>query len=443
MSRPKSKPTSKSNSQQLKLPKASDTYLRRCQEVFGEFKDEDFYSNKVQHIYFYGTVDQNEVQKLREAMASANSTKNANANANATGTIVNTKPKPIVIHVHNPGGDAYLGISLANWLRESKLPVAVVVDGYACSAATPLLVSAPYRVMHSQSFVMIHEGSVQYADGKSLSFGDLKYEDTVVDMLVSNYQKIYVQNTKIPIESLKDLLTRDKFLDASTCNKWGIIDRVINIEKKKSAHAWDDYYKRNPELSLQTDPLLWKSNFNHIYLYNNGAHTSNSSTRIQNTMKILMPLQAVLETPLEVKIPKPIVLHSNMYTFPDNASLYDIAAIMIRISLSAVPIIGIIDSDIELLKALPCIMSYKRYMYRNTSMMIQLVYHHRNHGTYYHDLKENTEMLRNTIRHILIQYTKMPPDIMNSLFEKRMLLTAEQCKQYGLIDEIIDPYTRR
>lgn len=420
-----------------------DDYVIKCREVFSKLKDHEFFGDKVQHIYFYGEVDQDSVQKLREDIVEANKTPQANADNG-----VKTVSKPIVIHIHNPGGDAYLGLTLPNWLRESRLPIAVMVDGYACSATTPLLVSAPYRVMHSHAFVMIHEGSMVFPSPVAIKFADFNFlNDSVTNVLEKHYLAAYKENTDIPEDVLKDLLTRDKFIDSAMCKEWNVVDRVIEINRDHTQKHWLQYYENHPDMVQKIDPLLWKINYNHIYLYNNStpeiALDKSNISRIMDLKKVITPLQRVLETSVNVRTPKPVVLHSNMYMFPDKANLYDMAAVMIRIALSRVPIISIIDTNIELLTALPCIMCHKRYMYKNTNMIVQLVFHHSNHGIYYHDMKENTEMMRSTIRRILEQNTRLPKAILDNLFEKRMIFSAEQCKSYGIIDEIIEPLKRR
>jgi ATP-dependent Clp protease, protease subunit len=428
----------------VKTTSKVDSYVRRCQKIFDGFNDEDFYSDKVQHIYFYGGVDQTSVQELRNDIVKANDGMNTVMNTNVNA--VKTKHKPIVIHIHNMGGDAYLGISLANWLRESRVPVAVVVDGYACSAATPLLVSAPYRVMHNQAFVMIHEGAVVFPFGSHYKDGDLNFMTSIFnDSIIKSYRQVYEENTSIPKDVLEDLLSRDLFLSASQCKEYSIIDRVIKIRKRDTYARWDQYYKNNPELAVRQEQLLWKTNFNHVYLYNNDSESMFKASHMSTSdlMKLIHPLQKLLEASHKV-IPKPLVIHSNMYILPSGSRFFDVSAILVRIAMSPTPILSIIDSDIELLQALPCIICGRRYMYSNTHLLIQLVYHHRSHSPsyYYHDIQDNTQLMRNVLLQLLRQFTKLPEDMLGTLFEKRVMLTAKQCLEYGIVDELIEPMSR-
>jgi ATP-dependent protease ClpP protease subunit len=106
-------------------------------------------------------------------------------------------------------------------------------------------------------------------------------------------------------------------------------------------------------------------------------------------------------------------------------------------------VIGVIDSDIDLLQALPCLLAHKRYMYSNTAMYITLQHYHQGRQVYYHDIKANTDMLRQALKVLIKEYApRFPLDKLERLFEDRMRLTAEECKAYGLVDEIIEPFMR-
>lgn len=122
-------------------------------EFFDTLEDREFYGPRVQHVYFYSEVDDMTVKHFQEQLQFCQKSISSMG--------VEERPKPIVIHLNSPGGASDYGITMMNILREIRVPFAVIVDGYACSAATPMLVAAPYRVMNEGSLVLIHEGSMQ------------------------------------------------------------------------------------------------------------------------------------------------------------------------------------------------------------------------------------------------------------------------------------------
>lgn len=418
-----------------------ETYITRSKRVFETWADEDFFGPKAQHIYFYGDVDEASVQKLRSNLHKAAQQIVGNANGgNAALSKLISKPKPIVLHVHSPGGNADLGLTMVNLLRELSIPIAVVVDGYACSAVTPMLVSAPYRVMHDLSFFLIHEGSVMLSN--VLKVGDARYAiNNYMSSIDQEYMNIYINNTTIPRHELEDLFTRDKFIDAQTCLQYKAVDRILTIDKETCMKRWLQYFRDHPDINTNADPMYWHNTYNHIFNYD-ALNAAASPTTKANLTYMIKPLQKIMED-TSYNIPKPIVFHVNQSIYGTTTTWFDTASLIIRMNLVKVPVIGVIDSNVDLIQAIPCIMAFKRYMYKNTYMHVRLEYYHlKMNSVYYHDIKSNTELLRKSVVEILRKYAKMPPKLLEHLFDNRQMLSAEECKRYGLIDEIIDPINR-
>ena len=407
--------------------KNASKYIKKCQETFQTFTDSDFYGPLCKHVYFYGHVSQETVTKFREEIT----------NAITFSTNVKVKTKPIVIHLHSPGGDAHLGLALSNIISEISIPLAVIVDGYACSAITPLLISSCYRVMHSQSYVMIHEGSLTYDETTSIKFGDMKFDSHLIDLLTNNYKKLYEANSKIPPNILMDLLNRDKFLGSRECLKYALVDRVINIDFAKSRHQLHKI--ENIDISDITLNHLIIKEFNELPQVNNRQ-------KIYLTFeKNVQEFQKILET----KDAKSLVLHAS---FPDQSSVFDVATFLVRTALSNVHVIGVIDSSIDIVGALPIFMAHTRFMFSNTIIRFNVGLRGANSKSselrknYYKDIKENTDLLHGTLMRFLKIHSspKMTNKIIQELFNEgqRQVLTAEQCKQYGLVDFVIQPLQR-
>lgn len=436
--------------------RSKSSYITTCRKFFGKWKDEDFYGPKAKHVYFYGPVDQANVHALRTALAEArkdkmsNSNVKSNSNLKSNSTAVSAKntksvvQKPLCIHLHSPGGDAELGIALLNFLREIKVPVAVIIDGYACSAITPMLIAAPYRVMHRFNFCMIHEGSTIFHAGDRMKESEHMFlVNQYMQKLVGEYYRIYKEHTKLPEAMLRDMLQRDLFMDASTCAKYRVVDRVLKLARRSVQTTWKAWDKRLNTNSVR-DPRKWMDDYTHIFNYKNAIEhanansNSNNSNNVHPMLSIVRPLQDALEA-RETAPQAPIVLHTNLYLTPRTFMWFDAATLMPRINLSQVPVIGVIDSNIDILQAIPVIMSHQRLMYENTYVSVRLVFDHRHLPTwYYHDIKSNTESLRRILISLLREYTKFPAALLKTLFDKHIILSAADCKKYGLVDHIIE-----
>lgn len=360
------------------------SYQKMCHKVFSTFKDSDFFSDKAQHIFFHDYVSAEPVEKLRNDIHNA---------CKLSIETVYVKPKPVVIHVHSPGGDGFLGVSLINWLKEYSVPVCVMVDGFACSAITPFLVSAPYRVMHNLAFVLIHEGSIMPSPFKSMKESEFRFTGRVMDVLTNTYRDVYLQHTKIPPKVLDDMLSRDMFINYKQCLKYRVVDRVLFINQKVVQQNLATYTAAYGDLGISKNPKQWKHyKFNHLFLYANGKtwlkkfHESLNKFTIDVTNK--------------GGIPRPVVLHFNSYVFSDKASFFDIITVMARIALSSVPIVSIVDSNIELVSFLPFLFSHYKFTHNNVQVICDLAEFNLN-TKYHHDTISNTQAVFAVIQQLL------------------------------------------
>lgn len=407
----------------VKVPKspAYDSYSEACKATFGPFQDSDFYSSKAQHILFYTDVTKASAQSLRTELYAAAASK-----------------QPIVLHLNSRGGDGFLGIMFANILREIPVPLACAVDGRACSAITPILVAAPYRVMNPYALVMIHEGSF-VAQMLWVRDSELKYRTELTLRLSEQYRRVYKKFTKIPDNMLDDMLHRDQYMDDKTCLKHGVVDRVIKFDRAAMRRVFESYVKSDKKASEREscDVLSVRkwSKCNHIYAYNNdGSFVVTQGRRLLNSVAYLAePLQEYAEGP------RAVIVHYNMYMLPRQVMTADVLPLVVRICMSKVPVVGIIDTGIDLIHAIPCIVSHQRYMYENIDLEISLVQDHLRQSvtSYYKDIQINVDLMRDQVLGILKTWTRLPPSVLKSLYTKRMVLSAAQCKEYGIVDHVL------
>ena len=408
----------------LDLEASLRKYYDECQKVFGAFKDEDFYGPKAQHIFFYGDVEGEDVQELRKALQDAS--ENKASLTKGGGKIKHRKQsaKPVVLHIHSRGGLAVYGLTMANFISQVQVPLAVVVDGYACSAATCILVAAPYRVMHDASYLLIHEISTEVRWGRQTN---ANFSVHRTHNIADQYKALYKSNTVLSDKDLNDLLSRDKMFGAKDCMKAGIVDRVIEMRRQDNQVKGDVTFG---ELR----------NMAQIYAYDGKLvnKTFNGDIDIDAKRREMLKLVKQIQDAALGKAPKPIVLHGSM-NFAYDWSVFDIGSLMIRVHTMPAPVYSIIDSSVDLVQALPCIMAQKRFMYANMTMTVRL--HFELKGLfkydYYDDIVHNTGLVRTTIIDILRKHAKFPKHMLDNMFNERLLLSAEDCLKYGLIDEII------
>ncbi len=107
---------------------------------------------------------------------------------------------------------------------------------------------------------------------------------------------------------------------------------------------------------------------------------------------------------------------------------------------SKLPIYTYIEGFVASAATLLSIAGTKRYMTKNSFLLIHQL-RHMHWGTYTHaELKDelkNSEALMKALTRIYRESTKLPEDILLELMSKNLYFNAEECLKYGIVDEII------
>ena len=135
-----------------------------------------------------------------------------------------------------------------------------------------------------------------------------------------------------------------------------------------------------------------------------------------------------------VSEPSPIKLHINSY----GGSVFAGLAAVDYIKKSPVPIETIIDGCAASAATLMSVVGAHRSMNRNACMLVhQLSGHMWGKFQEMQDDMQNSEMLMKKIKNIYREHTRIPEDKMDEILKHDIWWDAEQCLEYGLIDEIV------
>jgi len=168
-------------------------------------------------IYFYSEVTRAKNLALNKSLVSIGNT------LYNRGQSLQMNPGRIYLHINSFGGSVFAGLSSADYILNSKVPVTTVIDGCAASAATIMSVCGHHRMMHRHAFMLIH----QISSGMWGKFEDMKDDMKNSELLMNTIIKIYEERTRIPRNELKDILKRDLWWDANTCLEYGLVDEII------------------------------------------------------------------------------------------------------------------------------------------------------------------------------------------------------------------------
>ena len=380
-------------------------------EFWDSLEDHEFFGDRVTHLYFYEVVNDMSVQQVRSSILEAcKSVRSPDG--------VWRSPKPVLIHVNSPGGSMFS----ENWLfalfNQVQVPICVMVDGMSASAATALSVMAPYRVAASTfALTLIHD----YAGFTYGTREDMLATTDHFERARQRYRNMYLRHTRIKPEELERLLRRDIWLDADTCKRYGIYDRVL-FEKASSRRA-----SRLPF----AEAAFIKRNWNTLYL------KCNVSTPIQ--------IDAILAEGRSSEV-KPIVLVS-----PGEAECEDIyssLAIIPRLlacrAAGSPPVYGIVDNELSWWQLLPILFCSRRYMYETAALRSDMAYF-KEWGRRLADIVHNTDVLRKILHRAVVEnngsksggHSGSIPRLLVDLFDRTTYVDASRCRHLGLVDQVV------
>ncbi len=176
-------------------------------------------------IYFLDAID-DETQLILQVML-----KQAQAEFlgdHVQDILTQTLSDTVTIHLNSPGGYAYCGLALYDFIKQMQVPVTCVVEGSCASAATLILLACEERHMLDNSVFLMHQCSWG-------AWGENRYMQDEAEnsrKLMSRLRKIYLDETEIGKEYtdpkeresyIQAILEHDRYFSKEECEKLGIL----------------------------------------------------------------------------------------------------------------------------------------------------------------------------------------------------------------------------
>ena len=168
-------------------------------------------------IYYYAGVNRESAAELNKKIGELES------KSLTLGHNLDKEPPTLKLLINSGGGSITAGISSMDTILRSKVPIHTYVDGFAASAATFLSVVGNKRYMSRNSYMLIHQLSTNFW-GKYSEFEDEKQN---LDLMMETIKRVYKEYTKVPEDTLDEILKHDLMWDAETCKSLGLIDEII------------------------------------------------------------------------------------------------------------------------------------------------------------------------------------------------------------------------
>lgn len=129
----------------------------------------------------------------------------------------------LVLRIHSEGGNFTDSLACRAALKEHRGPTVSIIDGIACSAASVLFVSAARRVMRQNSWLMIHQASLQTGG----TGADLRRDAELLDMADDELADIYLaEGWNAGREELVEAIARESWFRAESAVAVGLADEI-------------------------------------------------------------------------------------------------------------------------------------------------------------------------------------------------------------------------
>lgn len=377
-------------------------------KIFEEMKDEDFFSDKLTHIYFNCNVTQKSVTQLIEKIEQANLDI-----VLPTGAII--KPKPILIHISSNGGNLTEGMRLMSVFSLSSVPIATLVDNISASAATFLSINSHYRLINKYAFSLIHNYSLTGLFNDKIN--QLKNIIKLLDITFNQIIERYEQRTFLKKEKILNLLEHDLLLNAETCLKYGMVDRIIDIKQNKEKKIIKDI------------DIIVNSKYNNVMVSCDKTTEKIDSILFSNNLApvILFPRRYSCGT-----------LENDAEPDKESPSIIKTLNIIPRILCLKCPVYAIIEGSISIDDLLPLLFCDHIFIFDYALIVSNILYYYNSSGFFIEDNLRNTQEIFKIIKIILKEKTNMPEDMIQNINKKFSFIDAKKAVELKMCNSVIN-----
>lgn len=131
----------------------------------------------------------------------------------------------IHVHINSYGGEVAEALAIMNTLLQHPAEVVTYVDGFACSAASVVLMAGTRRIAGKCSNILAHPAST-YADGTA---SDLRKTADDLDTITEQSVTAYLSRISKSREELLDLMAQDRFMTPQEALEWGFVTEIQDL----------------------------------------------------------------------------------------------------------------------------------------------------------------------------------------------------------------------
>lgn len=128
----------------------------------------------------------------------------------------------IVMRINSPGGDAFEGVAIGNFLKSLKVPINVYVDGVAASAASIIAMCGTKITMANNALMMIHKAYAQCVGNED----DMDTMRNALNKVDGAIAQTYVDRAKQPMDKVTAMMKAETWMGSTEAVQMGFADAV-------------------------------------------------------------------------------------------------------------------------------------------------------------------------------------------------------------------------
>ena len=141
--------------------------------------------------------------------------------------IQNADPDNILLRVNSPGGSFSQGLAIYNFLESFSGRVDVVVEAFASSIASVIILAGDTLSIPENAFLFIHEPYLQGVEGNRAK---LREQAAKLDMLTESMAGIYESKTGLSKEEVSAIMKNETLLTGNDALEKGFVTEVTQAQ---------------------------------------------------------------------------------------------------------------------------------------------------------------------------------------------------------------------
>jgi ATP-dependent Clp protease protease subunit len=150
---------------------------------------------------------------------------------------------PINMYINSPGGQVYSGLAIYDTMQMISNPISTVAVGVTASFGTVLLAAGTKGQRYALPNATIHMH--QPHGGAQGQATDIEIQAREVLRLRANLNEILSFHTGQSLEVIERDTDRDFWMNAQDAVEYGLVDKVLEVEKTKEKEVEKELEKEN------------------------------------------------------------------------------------------------------------------------------------------------------------------------------------------------------